>query len=230
LLAKPVDLILTDPPFGITDNVWDKKIDLAAHWERWLRVLSPNGTVVVFAAGRFTFDVYASNPKLFRYSLVWQKTNPVGFLNANRMPLRGHEDILVFQRPKAFYEAQRSGELRVARIRNCRPNTTTNYRNTRGGLSIDDGLRHPTSVLRFARDKGFHPTQKPLALLEFLIRSYCPPGGLVLDPFAGSGATAIAAARCDRSFLGWEMDKNYWQKATERIKLETNALHHQHYA
>jgi site-specific DNA-methyltransferase (adenine-specific) len=223
------DMILCDPPQGITKNAWDEPVPADILVEELSRVVKKNGAIVIFSNGMYTAKLMIAGGKLWRYNLVWEKTSPAGFLNANRMPLRAHEDICVFYGALPEYRPQKTtGHARKTALaehkRNCR--TGTNY-GRHGNVSYDSTERYPRSVLRFPSDKQkscIHPTQKPVALCEFLIRSYTDEGDIVLDPFAGSGTTPVAAIRTGRRYLAFERDRAIYGAAAERIAAETSAL------
>lgn len=222
-----IDMVLADPPYGITArNSWDVPIDMEALWPALLEACKDDAAIVLFSSGRFTASLMTRSPKgLWRYNMVWHKTEPTGFLNANRMPLRAHEDICVFYRRTPYYRPQKTGghvrkassaasKGKCARSTDYGDYTATSY---------DSTQRHPTSVLTYPGDKqkawgGLHPTQKPQALCEFLVRSYCPPGGTVLDFCMGSGTTGAACALAGRDFVGIESDGGYFEVAAERLR------------
>ncbi len=221
---KSIDMILADLPYGITArNKWDKVIDPIKMWEQYRRIAKPNAAIVLFASQPFTTTLVSSNPKEFRYSLVWEKNKSTGFLNAKKMPLRSHEDILVFYRKTPTYTAQKTqGHKPVNSY--TKTVQSLNYGKTKDSISGGGSTeRYPTSVLKFpiinndSKEK-FHPTQKPVELLEFLIKSYTKEGATVLDNTMGSGSTAIAAMNCKRSFIGIEADTEYFEKAKSRIQ------------
>ncbi|OHD22781.1 MAG: hypothetical protein A2Y38_20145 [Spirochaetes bacterium GWB1_59_5] len=214
-----VDLILTDPPYGVTACAWDKRPDLEAMWREFNRIVPDRGAIVVTATQPFATDVINANRRFFRYDLVWAKSNPVGFLNARRMPLRQHELVLVFYRKLPVYNPQMvPGEIRVsgARAPSDKPGVYARYKT----LAHESHERYPTSLLPFDKDgagEGRHPTQKPLSLFEYLVRTYSAPGALVFDPFMGSGTTALAARRTGRRYLGFELDEAYHRMAQQRL-------------
>ena len=222
ILAASIDLVLADPPYGCTKNAWDKIIPFDLMWEQLERIIRPNGAIILHAGGMFTADLMRSKPKLWRYNLVWHKTTPTGFLNANRMPLRIHEDICVFYKALPTYNPiKTTGHQRkvstAANKRNCK--ATTDY-GTYGLSSYDSTERYPVSVLTFATDKqksAEHGTQKPVALEEWLIRSYSNPGDTVLDFCMGSGSTGVACKNTGRRFIGIEKDPEIFQSAVRRI-------------
>lgn len=218
-----VDLMLCDPPYGCTArNRWDAVIPFEPMWRALLPLVKPSAPMIFFGSGRFTAELILSRPKLYRYSLVWQKTTPTGFLNANRMPLRSHEDIVIFyQKPPVYHPQKTQGHERkvssAQHKRGCKQ--STDY-GEYGLHSYDSTERFPTSVLTFATDKqkeALHPTQKPVALLEWLIRSYTNEGDTVLDLCMGSGSTGVAALRTGRHFIGIEKDPDYYHIAAQRL-------------
>lgn len=219
---KSVDMILCDPPYGITSrNTWDKVISPPLMMEQYKRIIKPNGAILLFSMLPFSCDLIQANRKCFRYEWVWQKTKAVGFLNANRMPLRGHENILVFYNKLPTYNPQKTryGKPYKAVSGN---KGSKNYGKFRTGFKTgcDDGARFPVDVIKFPKNhaKDGHPTQKPTALLEYLIRTYTNEGETVLDNCMGSGSTGVACINTGRNFIGMEVDDHYFQVAKNRIE------------
>lgn len=219
-----VDMILCDLPYGITArNKWDSVIPFSCLWDQYNRIIKDNGTIVLFGCGMFTANLMKSNPDMWRYNLIWQKTQPTGFLNAHRMPLRAHEDICVFYKKPGTYNPQKTdGHIRKVSSadhkRNCKK--STDYGDYHFS-SYDSTERFPTSVLRFPKDTQkckLHPTQKPVALLEWLIKTYSNEEDVILDNCMGSGSTGIACMRTNRKFIGIELDENYYNTAKKRIE------------
>lgn len=213
-----VDMILADPPYGTTRNKWDSVIPFAPLWEQYWRICKPNAAVVLTAAQPFTSALVMSQVERFRYEWIWEKSAPTGFLNVNRAPLRAHESVLVFStEPPAYMPQKTSGHPRKTVRRQGA--ASSNYgAQTASGYSSTD--RFPRSVQYFATDpKGanIHPTQKPVALFEYLIKTYTNPGDLILDNTAGSGTTAIAAINTGRRWLCMERDPTIWAIAQCRI-------------
>lgn len=220
---QSIDLVLSDPPYGITDCTWDRKPDLKALWAQWCRLLRPRGAIILTATFKFALEVVKANPNWFRYDLVWEKSRPVGFLNAKKMPMRNHELILVFYAKTGACESLKvPAEKRHASHRPQGQSASRTYA-IRGPKAenfvwVDDGLRHPKSVLHFdSVPNPMHPTQKPLALFEWLMRAYSRPGARVLDPYLGSGTTAVAAAKLGREFVGFELLSQYVDLARLRL-------------
>jgi len=220
---KSVDLILCDLPYGTTRNKWDSIIPLDKLWEQYERVIKNNGAIVLFAQTPFDKVLGVSNLKLLRYEWIWEKTSATGHLNAKKMPMKAHENILIFYRNLPTYNPQKTygHERKVSKAEhkvNCV--MTSNY-NEHGLTSYDSTERYPRSVLLFPTDKqkeALHPTQKPVDLFEYLIKTYTNEGETVLDNCIGSGTTAIACIHTNRYFIGMELDANYYEIANKRIE------------
>lgn len=218
-----VDLVLTDPPYGTTACKWDAVIPFEPMWSEVWRVAKALAPVVMTSSQPFTSTLVGSMIKAFKYSLVWHKTEPTGFLNAKRMPLRAHEDINVFYRYSGTYNPQMThGHPRkVARNVDRSTKVSECYGDQSGVTSYDSTSRYPRSVLTFATDKrtsNLHPTQKPVALMEYLIRTYTNEGETVLDFTMGSGTTGVACVNTGRNFIGIERDPGYFEIASKRIE------------
>ena len=220
-----VDMILCDLPYGITArNKWDKIIDLPILWEQYHRIAKDNSAIVLFSSQPFTTQLINSNPKEFRYDLVWEKNKSTGFLNAKVMPMRIHETVLVFYGSKPTYNPQKTRGHKPMNAATRRIQST-NYGLSKPEIPNEAGTteRYPTSVLKFPiinndDPEKWHPTQKPVELLEFLIKSYTNEGDVVLDNAAGAASTCIAAINTKRNYIGIEADKEYYDKALLRIK------------
>jgi DNA modification methylase len=215
-----IDMILCDLPYEITArNRWDKIIPFAPLWGQWKRIRRPGCVIISTAVQPFTSMLVASNLEEFRYTLVWEKSNATGFLNAKKMPLRAHEDIVVFYDKLPTYNPQKTfGHVRKTTKR--RGTKTSNYGEANQLSDYDSTERYPKSVLKFASDKqksSLHPTQKPLALMEYLIRTYTNEGDTVLDNCMGSGTTGLACLNTNRDFIGIEKDPMYFKIAKERL-------------
>ena len=222
--------VITDPPFGVTDLAWDKALEPTRMLAELHRVTRPDGAVVVFTSGVYTQRLLAAAGRTYRYKLIWRKLGqPTGGLNCRRFPLRAHEDIVVLglKQPRYFPVMTRGGKPYKVR-----PSKSERWGAHWGksGPKIErqnHGERYPIDVLDFARPHGaerFHPTQKPVDLLERLVRLFTEPGDVVGDPFFGSGATARACLRAGRSFRGSELDAGYFTAATSAIESEAVAL------
>jgi site-specific DNA-methyltransferase (adenine-specific) len=213
-----IDQVVTDPPYGTTDCPWDKKVDPHVLMQELLRVTKPNGAIIIFADQKLAVDLISAARRFFRYDLVWAKTAPVGFLNANRMPLRAHELILVFYQRLPRYTPQFvPGELRRRETKKAR-GAGVYRKTTKDYVRPASSLRYPTSVLTFRRDpQGIHPTQKPVALVEWLVRSFSNSGDTIIDPFIGSGTTAEACLNTDRNCIGFEKDEGIFEMARGRV-------------
>lgn len=214
---QSIDMVLCDLPYGTTRNKWDVVIDFDALWKQYRRIAKPNAAIVLFGDGMFTARLMLSNPREWRYNLVWDKQRCCDFLNANRKPLKSHEDLCVFYRKPPVYNKQMWQSKPYKRQPNGR--LSENYGNRKPAWSESlNGERNPLTILSFPRDsKRSHPTQKPVALLEWLIRTYTNEGGVVLDNCMGSGSTGVAAINTGRRFIGIEIDDTYFQIAQQRI-------------
>ena len=227
-----VDAIIADLPYGVLNRSnpsvnWDRQIPLAALWEQYRRITKPDSPIILFGQGLFSAWLMLSQPRLWRYNLVWQKDRVTGHLNAKRMPFRQHEDILVFYKKQPAYHPQMTP---------CPPERRNHGRRKTEGFTnrcygtmklspvriADD--KYPTSVIFMPKEhkKGafYHPTQKPVALMEYLIRTYTDEGDVVLDNCIGSGTTAVAAIRTGRYYIGFEIEQAYCEIAERRIQEE----------
>lgn len=227
LPAACVDLVLCDLPYGTTRNKWDSAIPLEPLWRAYRRVAKPDAAIVLTAQAPFDKALGASNLAMLRYEWIWHKNNPSGHLNANRAPMKAHENVLVFYEKQPTYNPQKT--TGHERKRTTRRGFSANYGAQRE-TSIDTTERFPRSVIEIAghpKSETTHPTQKPVALMEYLIRTYTNAGALVLDNCMGSGTTGVACANTGRDFLGIERDPGYFAMARERIaaldQLETAA-------
>jgi site-specific DNA-methyltransferase (adenine-specific) len=217
-----VDLLLQDTPFGCTQNDWDIKPDLTKMWTEWERVTKEDGAMIFFATQPFCSELILSNQKNFRYDIIWYKALGTGFLNANKMPMRNHEMILVFYRKLPTYNPQMVvGKMRMKGSK--KGNATTNYGNYEGKTKIDDQY-FPQSVIDFTNGdrtkENDHPTQKPLDLIRYLIKTFSNENDLVFDGYMGSGTTAHACIKENRNFIGAELNKEYYDKSIKRIEIE----------
>ncbi len=205
--AQSVSLILCDLPYGTTQNAWDSIIPLKALWQAYWRVLKPNGAIVLTAQGFFTAQLMLSQAQYFKYKIVWEKSKPTNFLNAKKQPLRKHEDICVFYRKQPTYNPQMTlGAPYDKGIRKAQ--LSGSYGDFQASHVKSTGFRYPTDVVYFktAESEGdvWHPTQKPVALGQYFVRTFSNPGDLVLDNAFGSGSFLVAAAKEGRRFVGIE--------------------------
>ena len=221
LPAASVDLILCDLPYGTTQNKWDSVIPFDRLWAEYWRVAKPNAAVVLTASQPFTSAVVMSQPRHFRHEWVWIKNRGSNFLNASREPMKEHESVLTFARAKWTYNRQMQertggGKGLVGKVvpNGGASDNYGNYRATKGALPE---LRVPSSWQKFNTEVGLHPTQKPVALMEYLIRTYTNEGDTVLDNCMGSGTTGVAAKNTGRRFIGIERDEKYFAICQERI-------------
>jgi site-specific DNA-methyltransferase (adenine-specific) len=219
---KSVDMILCDLPYGTTACKWDTIIPFKPLWEQYRRVIKDNGAIVLTAAQPFTSSLIMSNIGLFKYALVWNKVNASSGLHAKSQPLRSHEDILIFGKGKVFYNPQmeQAEKRRVDKERDI-PNGEAFNGKVKKRVYDNKGLKYPKSIITISnanqRDK-VHPTQKPLALFEYLVKTYTSEGDTVLDNCMGSGTTAVAALRTNRNFIGFERESEYVRIANQRIE------------
>ncbi|WP_330648282.1 site-specific DNA-methyltransferase [Enterocloster bolteae] len=222
--SHSIDLICTDLPYGQTSrNAWDMVIPFEPLWEQYERIIKDNGAIVLFANGMFTAELMMSNRKLWRYNLIWQKTQPTGFYNAKKMPLRSHEDICVFYKKPPTYNPQKTtGHLRKVSKAEHKVNCKQSLDYGVGGLTTYDSTeRYPKSVWTFAKDiqkSSLHPTQKPVALIEKIIKTYTNPGDTVLDSCAGVMTTAVAAINTGRECICIEKDRNIYGTGVKRVR------------
>lgn len=217
-----IDMILCDPPYGVTSrNEWDVPLDLNNLFVQIDRIVKDDSPVIFFSQGMLTADLMKSSwLKYWRYNLIWKKNKPRGFLNAKKMPLRYHEDIVVFYKKPPIYNPQMIETGKP--INSCtRKGNGTNYGESMGGVNERAGKtdRYPGSILEFSVvNNPIHPTEKPLELCEFLINSYSKPEDVVLDMCMGSGTTGVAALKNKRAFLGYEKDQKFYDIAYNRIR------------
>lgn len=211
-----VDMILTDLPYGVTENDWDKILPLDQLWDQYKRVIEEAGAILLFAMNQFVGEVTSSNPAWYRYEWVWEKPSVRGFLNSHYMPLRCHENILVFYKHRPTYNPQFTWSEPYVGKHIKRG--SKNYKKFKENYeTISDGRRYPRDVIKFKTETGYHPTQKPVPLLEYMIKTYTDPGEIVMDCCMGSGSTGVAAVRTGREFIGIEKDPNYYAIAEKRI-------------
>ena len=222
-----VDMILCDLPYGTTCCSWDVVIPFEQLWEQYERVIKENGAIVLFAAQPFAAVLATSNLKLFRYEWIWEKPAATGFFNAHFQPLRAHENILVFYKAKPTFNPIKTfgHERKTAKRKDI---GSEHYGKQVNIKSYDSTERYPRSVQLFSSDKqksNFHPTQKPVALCEYLIRTYTNEGETVLDNTMGSGTTGVACINTGRRFIGIEKDTSYFE--TAKTRLDEAVIFHQ---
>lgn len=221
-----VDAIICDPPFGITDCAFDVRIPFEPMWEQFKRVTKKNAAIVLFSQMPFGAELIMSNRKMFRYEWIWHKNLGTGFLNAKKMPLKCHENILVFYQKLPTYNPQKwQGKpykwehKQKSENYQFKASQQEGYRYVRVS---EDGLRCPLDIVQFNSGNVFgkgtsHPTQKPVDLLEYLIKTYTNEGELVLDATIGSGSTAVACVNTNRHFIGFETEEKFYEIALRRI-------------
>jgi site-specific DNA-methyltransferase (adenine-specific) len=231
---KSIDLILCDLPYGTTSCKWDIIIPFDKLWEQYERIIKDDGIICLFGNQPFFSLLIASNIKLFRYSMIWEKDGPTGFLNANYKPLSIYEEIAIFSKGtvgslsknKIKYNPQ--GVIEVNKVKKNNPKSS--WRKNKGYAAEGNVLNsdkeykqrftnYPNNILQFCRDKdAVHPTQKPVELLEYLIKTFSDEGDLVLDNTVGSGSTGVACKNTNRDFIGIEKDPDFFKIAEDRVK------------
>ncbi len=216
-----VDLVLTDPPYGTTACKWDVVIPLEPMWEQLKRIIKPNGAIVMTATEPFKSVLVCSNLKMFRYDLVWDKIKGTGFLNAKKMPMRNHELIVVFYNKLPTFNPQMThGHTRKVSFR-AKHLQTEVYGDMNNDYSYDSTSRYPRSILVVSSDtqnSSVHPTQKPVALMTDLIKTYTNEGETVLDFTCGAGTTAVACINTNRNYIGIEISPEYCEIARKRVQ------------
>ena len=215
-----IDMVMVDLPYGTTACKWDSIIPLDFLWEQYNRICKKNAAMLFTSAQPFTTTLASSNINNFRYEWIWEKPQGTNPMNAKVMPLKSHENILVFYRskptynPQMWYSTPYSGfSSDTSKIGEVYGNQQSKHRDN------PEGSRYPKTVLKFKQEKGLHPTQKPVGLMEYLIKTYTNEEDTVLDNTMGSGTTGVACGNCNRSFVGIEMDKKYYQISKERVNV-----------
>ena len=220
-----VDAIICDLPYGITSCSWDSVIDFEEMWLRLNKLIKPNGAIVLFGSEPFSSALRMSNIKNYKYDWKYEKNKSTGFLNAKRQPLLNYEDICVFYKKQCTYNPQKTKAGKVykrglvKRDKDLKIQQSDNYGEQKDFIQIDDGSRYPKRIQYFNNNetaKQVHPTQKPVALMEYLIKTYTNENETVLDFTFGSGSTGVACKNTNRNFIGIEMDENYFNIAKER--------------
>jgi len=216
-----IDMILCDLPYGTTKCKWDVIVPFEPLWEQYERIIKDDAAIVLFGSEPFSSYLRLSNIKLYKYDLIWEKNNGAGFLDCNVRPIKYHEEIMVFSKYGSSNGAKNKMKYYPQGL------VYVDKHNSRGQSSILNDVKngctntkyenYPKSVLRFSKDKQIHPTQKPVALCEYLIRTYTNEGETVLDNCMGSGTTGVACKNLNRNFIGIELDPEYFKIAEKRI-------------
>jgi site-specific DNA-methyltransferase (adenine-specific) len=225
---KSVNLILCDLPYGTTKNKWDTTINLVLLWEQYTRIIKKRGCVALFAQTPFDKILGASNLGMLKYEWIWEKPMAVGRLNCNFAPMKAHENILIFSKSAACYVKNKDNAMiynpqmtagKPYKAISGRASTNYDTKWSKEQLTINTGTRYPRDIQKVAHDKEkYHPTQKPVALLEYLIKTYTNENETVLDNCMGSGSTGVACVNTNRNFIGIELDSNYFNIAKDRIE------------
>jgi len=215
---KSIDMILCDLPYGTTACKWDVIIPFEPLWEQYERIIKDNGAIVLTASQPFTTKLINSNIEMFKYNLVWEKPQGVDPFMAKKRPLNNIEDIVIFYKRQPTYNPQYEKGKPYKITRDKKPRnyeiTDTVMKET---TTVNDGYRLPKRIIRIKQERGLHPTQKPVPLFEYLIKTYTNEGEIVLDNCIGSGTTAIACINTNRNYIGFELDKKYYEIAKNRI-------------
>jgi len=219
-----IDMILTDPPYGTTACKWDSIIPLEPMWEQLKRVIKSKGAIVMTASQPFTTTLISSNMKMFKYEIIYEKSSPTNPLMAKKQIMKRHENVIVFYKKQVTFHPQMNKRKEENKRNNIK--NTTHSTGTLGNskLSVTDGqaeLTYPSSIQKFNRQTGLHPTQKPVALMAYLIKTYTNEGETVLDFTMGSGTTGVACKNLKRNFIGIELDDKYFEIAKKRIMEKT---------
>lgn len=220
-----VDMVLCDLPYGSTNCIWDVVIPFEVLWQQWLRVCKENAAIVLFGSEPFSSRLRLSNLKMYKYDWVWDKRTCSGFLNAKKQPLRSNELISVFYKKQCTYNPQMSHDRKKREFHLSKATGSEIYNkiHPKERHYEKDQLAYPKSILQFtgvvnnSNEKCGHPTQKPVDLCEYLIKTYTNEGETVLDACMGSGTTAVACVNTGRNFIGFELDENYWQISQQRV-------------
>ena len=221
---KSVDMILCDLPYGTTQNKWDSIINLHELWFQYMRIVKDNGVIALTAQGIFTAKLILSNEKWFKYKMIWEKSKSTNFLNVKKQPLRKYEDICIFYNKQPTYNPQMSKGLPYNK--GTRKNQLTGSYGDFSSCYVknETGDRYPCDILYFKTAESekehtvWHPTQKPVKLMEYLIKTYTSENDIVLDNCMGSGTTGVACKSTNRNFIGIELDEKYFNIAKERIE------------
>lgn len=225
-----IDMILCDLPYGTTQNKWDTIIPFEPLWEQYKRVIKQNGALLLFSQQPFTSHLVNSNISWFRYEWIWQKTHPKGHLNAKKMPMRAHENVVVFYKKLPTYNPQKTTghKRKVARSTYTRADEGNScYGKEMRDTIYDSTERYPLDVQLFSnadQSNKLHPTQKPLSIMEYFVKTYTNAGDTVLDNCMGSGTTGVACVNTGRNFIGMELEQEYFDIASKRIADAKTAL------
>ena len=223
-----IDMILCDLPYGTTTCKWDTIIPFDKLWEQYNRIIKPNGAIVLFGSEPFSSHLRLSNIKNYKYDWIWKKTKPSGHLNAKKQPLRAFETISIFYKKQCTYNPQGLiyGEFNNNRPWRKKGNKKDKVYNNEVEIGISKAKGYPKNILKYPNpnNKLLHPTQKPVELLEYLIKTYTNEGETVLDNCTGSGSTGVACVNTNRDFIGIELDKNYFEIAKKRIEEAKNEV------
>ena len=221
---KAINMILCDLPYGQTKCEWDNPLPFEPLWEQYKRIIKPNGAIVLFCNGLFTVDLINSNRKMFKYKLIWKKNVPTGMSSAKYRPMKYYEEICVFAKDKTTYNPIMKERVGVGKAcykyeHYCNPNNHINLEKQK--KKYDPDFVQPSDVLEFKvvpnRKGKLHSTQKPVELLEYLVKTYTNKGDTILDNAMGSGSTGIVCVKNNRNFIGIELDKGYFNIAKQRI-------------
>ena len=219
-----IDMILADLPYGTTQCKWDSIIDLPKLWEQYERIIKPNGAIVLTATQPFSSLLVMSNTKIFKYEWIWQKSHPTGHLNSKKQPLRQHESILVFYKKQSVYNPQMIKKSYLDKRTNSgadvKADVYNDFKKVKRHIDVTDGF--PKTIQYFATpfkggEGGKHPTQKPLELMKYLIKTYSNENDMVLDNTMGSGTTCLGAKELNRRFIGIEKEVKYYELAVGRV-------------
>jgi len=220
---ESIDMVLADLPYGTTDNKWDNTISFDLLWKQYKRIIKDRGCIALFGQDPFSSKLRLSNEKMYRYDWIWYKTRAMGFFQVHSSPLRSYENISIFYKHLPTYNPQmREGFKPYYRKGTGKPKSGKNYQKS---ITLDkgrinkDGTRYPINIIKFSNPNNhtIHPTQKPVPLLEYLIKTYTNEGEVVLDNCMGSGSTGVAAVNLNRDFIGYELEQDYFDIATKRI-------------
>jgi len=215
-----IDMILCDLPYGTTACKWDTVIPFDKLWANYERIIKSNGAIVLTAQTPFDKVLGSSNLKLLKYEWIWQKTHPTGHLNSKKMPMKSHENILVFYKKLPVYNAIKTEGHIQKKAKKSKDKSQIYGKQNAEGITYDSTERYPLSVIVFSSDKqkqSLHPTQKPVALFEYLIKTYTNEGDVVLDNCAGSGTTAIACQNTNRNYILMEQEEKYIDVINDRV-------------